>query len=147
MISIVIPRELQPRGASLSEKKSRKVLITRPQPAAGEFAHRLEKDGFTCFVAPMTAYVEQDPGIADLSDYQAVIFTSAQTVQLFSKFFKDRYIPVFAVGDATAKAASPSSSCGTRRGTISTAALPAAAGLWTAWSSCSAARSTTTTPR
>ena len=105
MISIVIPRELQPRGASLSEKKSRKVLITRPQPAAGEFAHRLEKDGFTCFVAPMTAYVEQDPGIADLSDYQAVIFTSAQTVQLFSKFFKDRYIPVFAVGDATAKAA------------------------------------------
>lgn len=89
----------------MSEKKSRKILITRPQPAAGEFAQKLEKDGFTCYVAPMTEYVEQDPGIADLSDYQAIIFTSAQTVQLFSKFFKDRYIPVFAVGDATAKAA------------------------------------------
>lgn len=89
----------------MSEKKSRKVLITRPQPAAGEFAQKLEKDGFTCYVAPMTEYVEQNPGIADLSDYQAVIFTSAQTVQLFCRFFKDRYIPVFAVGDATAKAA------------------------------------------
>lgn len=89
----------------MSATRSRRVLITRPQPAAGDFAERLRSAGFEAWIAPMTEYVEQDPGIDDLAEYQAVIFTSAQTVPLFARYFKDRYIPVFAVGDATAKAA------------------------------------------
>lgn len=90
---------------TLPAKKSRRVLVTRPQPVADEFAAKLRDEGFEAFVAPLTQYVEVDTDYGDLADYQGLIFTSVQAVNIFGGRNVERYIPVFAVGAATARAA------------------------------------------
>lgn len=89
----------------MTSAATRRILVTRPQPAADEFAERLRREGFEAFVAPMTAYVEQQAEIGDMAQYQGIIFTSAQAVNTVIRYVTERYIPVFAVGDATARAA------------------------------------------
>jgi len=81
---------------------TRRILVTRPQPAADDFAEKLRREGFDVFVAPMTEYVEIDSDIGDIAPYQGLIFTSAQAVNIFAKRFNERYVPIFCVGDATA---------------------------------------------
>ena len=83
----------------------RSVLITRPQPVADEFAERLRREKFYVYTAPMTEYVEIDADSEDMESYQALIFTSAQAVLIFSERSTVRRLPVLAVGDATAAAA------------------------------------------
>ncbi|MDE1151351.1 MAG: uroporphyrinogen-III synthase [Micavibrio sp.] len=85
--------------------KSRRILVTRPQPAASEFADKLKDEGFEVFLAPMTEYVEIDNTPKDMADYQGLIFTSIQGVNIFAAREPERYIAVFAVGEATAHAA------------------------------------------
>ncbi len=85
--------------------KSRRILITRPQPVADEFAGKLKDEGFEVYLAPMTEYVEQPGSCEDIAHYQGIIFTSAQAVHLFAAREVERYIAVFAVGEATAQAA------------------------------------------
>lgn len=53
-------------------------------------------------IAPMTEYVELDHHIGDIARYNGFIFTSSQGVNIFARSFTERYVPVFAVGDATA---------------------------------------------
>ncbi|HYD19674.1 MAG TPA: uroporphyrinogen-III synthase, partial [Patescibacteria group bacterium] len=89
----------------MADNKTRRILITRPQPAAGEFADRLRREGFQAVIAPMTEYVELEHHIGDIARYNGVIFTSAQGVNIFARSFTERYIPAFAVGDATAHTA------------------------------------------
>jgi uroporphyrinogen-III synthase len=84
----------------------RSVLVTRPQPAADELAERLRREGFEVYLAPMTEYVEINASIPDVNGYEALVFTSAQGVNLFARKYPDRVPIVFAVGDATAQAAS-----------------------------------------
>ena len=83
----------------------RSVLVTRPQPAADELAEKLRREGFEVYLAPMTEYVEINAPIPDLNGYQAVVFTSAQGVNLFAQKHLERAPIVFAVGEATAQAA------------------------------------------
>lgn len=83
----------------------RSILVTRPQPVADEFAQRLRREGFFVYVAPMMEYVEVDAALDGLQRYQALVFTSAQAVQIFSERSSERQLPVFTVGDATARAA------------------------------------------
>jgi uroporphyrinogen-III synthase len=83
----------------------RSVLVTRPQPVADEFAEKLRHEGYTAYVAPMMEYVGIAVDLADLADYQALIFTSAQAVQIFSTLSAERSQLVLAVGDATAATA------------------------------------------
>ena len=83
----------------------RSVLVTRPQPAADEFAEKLRGEGYTAYVAPMMEYVAVPADLTDLADYQALIFTSAQAVQVFSTLSRARSQLVLAVGDTTAAAA------------------------------------------
>lgn len=82
------------------------VLVTRPQPAGGELADKLRREGFSVWLAPMTEYVDLPAEVPDLARYQALIFTSAQGVISFARRFQERLPIVFAVGDATAQAAS-----------------------------------------
>jgi uroporphyrinogen-III synthase len=89
----------------VADTRTRRILVTRPQPAAGDFADRLRREGFGALVAPMTEYVELDHHIGDISRYNGFIFTSAQGVNIFARSFTERYIPIFAVGDATAHTA------------------------------------------
>jgi uroporphyrinogen-III synthase len=83
----------------------RSVLVTRPQPAAAEFAEKLRHAGFNAYVAPLMEYAEVAAEIPDLSACQALVFTSMQGVQGFTKRSAQRDLPVLAVGDATAAAA------------------------------------------
>ncbi|MEZ0224199.1 MAG: uroporphyrinogen-III synthase [Alphaproteobacteria bacterium] len=84
----------------------RSVLVTRPQPAADELAEKLRREGFEVYLAPMTEYVDTEATVPDLGGYQGLIFTSAQAVGLFAQDHAERSPVVFAVGDATAQAAS-----------------------------------------
>ncbi len=86
----------------MADTRTRRILVTRPQPAAGDFADRLRREGFGALIAPMTEYVELDHHIGDIAKYNGFIFTSAQGVNIFARSFTERYIPIFAVGDATA---------------------------------------------
>jgi uroporphyrinogen-III synthase len=83
----------------------RSVLVTRPQPAADEFAEKLRRDGYAAYVAPMMEYVAVEANVADLVFYQALIFTSAQAAEVFATLSPERTQPVLAVGDTTAAAA------------------------------------------
>ena len=83
----------------------RSVLVTRPQPAADEFADKLRREGFEVYLAPMTEYVDLGARIPDPQGYQAVVFTSAQAVGIFARQSIERLPIVFAVGEATAQAA------------------------------------------
>jgi len=83
----------------------RSVLVTRPQPMADEFAEKLRREGFGVYLAPMMEYVEMEADLDDLDRYQALVFTSAQTVRVFSRRSQERRLPVLAVGDATAETA------------------------------------------
>ncbi len=83
----------------------RSVLVTRPRPVADEFAEKLRHEGYTAYIAPMMEYVGVPADLADLAAYQALIFTSAQAVQIFSGLSAERSQPVLAVGDTTAAAA------------------------------------------
>ncbi|MDI1228301.1 MAG: uroporphyrinogen-III synthase [bacterium] len=86
----------------MADNRTRRILVTRPQPAAGDFADRLRREGFGAVIAPMTEYVELDHHIGDIAKFNGFIFTSAQGVNIFARSFTERYVPIFAVGDATA---------------------------------------------
>ncbi len=83
----------------------RSVLVTRPQPAADEFAEKLRHEGYMAYVAPMMQYAGVAADLSDLAAYQALIFTSVQAVQIFAGLSPERNQPVLAVGDTTAAAA------------------------------------------
>ena len=83
----------------------RSILVTRPQPVADEFAEKLRREGYVTHIAPMMEYVGVAADLSDLASYQALIFTSAQAVQVFSGLSTDRSQTVLAVGDTTAAAA------------------------------------------
>lgn len=84
----------------------RTILVTRPQPAADELAQKLKREGFETYVAPLMEYVDLNTPIPDLAAYQAIVFTSARSVDIFAAHEKERHLPAFCVGNATALAAS-----------------------------------------
>lgn len=90
-----------------------RVLVTRPEPDAAAFAAALAKIGVEAVVAPLLE-IEFVSGVApDLGGVQALLFTSANGVRAFAASTATadaenadaRALPVFAVGDATARAA------------------------------------------
>ncbi len=83
----------------------RSVLVTRPQPAADDFASQLRQAGYYVYVAPLMEYVPLDTDTDDLASCEALVFTSAYTVQAFTRLSRERHLPVLAVGDKTAETA------------------------------------------
>jgi uroporphyrinogen-III synthase len=80
------------------------VWITRAQPGAEATARRVQALGFTALVDPLLAIRDLTPTV-DLTGVAALAFTSANGVEAFAKLTSVRDLPVFAVGEATAKAA------------------------------------------
>jgi uroporphyrinogen-III synthase len=81
----------------------RGVLITRPEPGASETARRVAAAGWEPVLAPMLELHPRPAQLPDPARLQAVLVTSASAVpQLPPAFHR---VPIFAVGDATAKAA------------------------------------------
>jgi uroporphyrinogen-III synthase len=81
-----------------------KVWVTRARPGAEATAVRLAALGFTPLIAPLLE-VRPLKAEIDLTDVDALVFTSINAVPAFTALSPARDRPVFAVGDATARAA------------------------------------------
>jgi uroporphyrinogen-III synthase len=77
------------------------IMITRPSDDAYDYALDLEAEGFKTFVEPMLKIEPKKFAKPDIGRYQALIFTSANAVRVFSERTSRRDIPVYAVGDHT----------------------------------------------
>lgn len=80
------------------------VWITRARPGALATAERVSALGFEAIVDPLLA-VEPLEVALDLSPFGGLAFTSANGVAAFARLTDERGLPVFAVGDATARTA------------------------------------------
>jgi uroporphyrinogen-III synthase len=85
-----------------------RILVTRPQPGAAQTARALRERGHEPIVAPLLQIeilAEIDP---DAGSWNAILLTSANALHGIRKFASRREwrgVPIFAVGEATAKAA------------------------------------------
>lgn len=85
-----------------------RLLVTRPREDADALADALRAIGAEPVLAPVMT-IEPAPDIrVDLDGVQGLLFTSANGVRAFAAKSTARDLPVFAVGDATARAASAS---------------------------------------
>lgn len=85
-----------------------KILVTRPEPDGSRLGERLEAAGHEPLLEPLMSvgYLEGEGDIAaDFKQAQAIAFTSANGVRALARVFEGRSLPVFAVGAATAAAA------------------------------------------
>jgi uroporphyrinogen-III synthase len=83
----------------------RVLWVTRAQPGADATAARLRALGLAPVVAPLLEVRRLDRAPIDLTDVCALAFTSANAVAAFAERCERRDLRVFAVGDATARAA------------------------------------------
>jgi uroporphyrinogen-III synthase len=87
----------------------RKALVTRPAEDAGSLAEKLAARGLEPLLEPLLAIrlaEDAQPQLAkNLPGAQALLFTSANGARAFAAASADRTLPVFAVGDATSRAA------------------------------------------
>lgn len=82
-----------------------RLLVTRPMEDAEPLVRRLDAMGFACAVEPMLRMVWLDGPDLDLTNVQALLFTSANGVRGYARRTARIDRPVYAVGDATAAAA------------------------------------------
>jgi uroporphyrinogen-III synthase len=89
----------------VSKASPLRVWVTRSQPGAEATAARLGDSGFAAVVRPVleTQALAIEP--PDLTDVDALAFTSGAAVTAFAALTPRRDLPVFAVGDATAERA------------------------------------------
>jgi uroporphyrinogen-III synthase len=81
--------------------------VTRPQPGAADTALALRARGHEPIVAPLLQIETLAEANPDSGTWTAILLTSANAIRGVHKFAgsAQRDVPVFAVGDATAKAA------------------------------------------
>jgi len=80
------------------------VWITRARPGALATARRVEALGYPVVIDPLLQIVPLDSPV-DLGGIAALAFTSVNGVEAFAALTPVRDLPVFAVGDRTARAA------------------------------------------
>lgn len=83
----------------------RRVLVTRPETEAEELAAALAARGITPVIEPLLEIRFRDAPAPELDEVQAVLCTSANGVRALARLCPQRDVPVFAVGDATARRA------------------------------------------
>lgn len=96
-------------GSDVAARRPR-VLVTRPEPGASRTAAALQKAGIDATICPFTEATDlpvSDAAIAAASGADAVAVTSAKALTHAPSALIEalRAKPVFAVGDATARAA------------------------------------------
>ena len=79
------------------------VLNTRPVEDSWELTRELQQRGIPVICEPLLNIRLSDDPAPDLTNVQALIFTSRNGVRAFVRQSNMRNIPVFAVGDATAQ--------------------------------------------
>lgn len=81
------------------------LLLTRPEEDAGDLATALRDIGVDSVIAPLLR-IENIPGpLLELSGVQGFLLTSANGARALALRTAVRNLPVYAVGDATARAA------------------------------------------
>jgi uroporphyrinogen-III synthase len=85
-----------------------RIWVTRAEPGASATAARLRALGFEPVTAPLIATRPLAVDL-DLTGVGALAFTSAAGVAAFAALTSERRLPVYAVGSATAQAASEAS--------------------------------------
>ena len=82
-----------------------RLLLTRPQTDSEKLARELTARGISSIIEPLLNIVIQEVPPLDTKGVAALAFTSANGVQAFSERSSRRDLPVYTVGDATARAA------------------------------------------
>ncbi len=82
-----------------------RALVTRPLPDADRTADALAARGVAALVEPMLRIEFLPAPVLDITDVQALLFTSANGVRAFAAASPERGLPAFAAGDATAREA------------------------------------------
>lgn len=82
-----------------------RALVTRPRNEAATLAALLAERGIDAVIEPMIEIVERTASLPDLAGVRAILCTSANGVHALARASGERRLPVFAVGDATARAA------------------------------------------
>jgi uroporphyrinogen-III synthase len=88
-----------PKAATETEMRA---LVTRPREAAQSLAAALTRRGVGAILAPVVEIHYRDAMALDLADVQAVLCTSANGVRALARISRERRLPLFAVGEATA---------------------------------------------
>jgi uroporphyrinogen-III synthase len=82
-----------------------RALVTRPEEDVAPLAAALRGRGIEPVIEPLLAIAPEPASPLTLDGVQALLFTSANGVRAFAEREKRRDLPVFAVGDATARVA------------------------------------------
>jgi uroporphyrinogen-III synthase len=82
-----------------------RALVTRPRAEAESLAAELTRRGIEAIVEPMIEIVARDAALPDMTGVQAILCTSANGARALARASGERGLPVFAVGDATTRAA------------------------------------------
>jgi uroporphyrinogen-III synthase len=82
-----------------------RALVTRPRSEAATLAALLARHGIASVIEPMIEIATTDTAMPDLTGLQAVLCTSANGARALAQACAARDVPLFAVGDATARAA------------------------------------------
>ncbi|MGD9617341.1 MAG: uroporphyrinogen-III synthase [Alphaproteobacteria bacterium] len=91
------------RAAIDPSRLGMRALVTRPRVEAATLAEALAERGVAALLEPLLDIHYRDPGHKpDLAGVQAVLCTSANGVRAFARLSRERAVPIFAVGDATA---------------------------------------------
>ncbi|QIE55075.1 uroporphyrinogen-III synthase [Pikeienuella piscinae] len=81
------------------------VLLTRPRRQSDAFAAEIAADGWDALIWPVMEIVHLLPAPPDLSDADALIFTSARALEALLQHGPPPALPAYCVGPATADAA------------------------------------------
>jgi len=81
------------------------VLITRPREDAVPLAEALRQAGVSSTVEPLLDIVQRQAALPDLASIQGILITSANGIRAFAAQSPTRNLTVWAVGDASARAA------------------------------------------
>lgn len=84
---------------------SMRVLLTRPRADAEESARLLMVQGIEAVIAPLIDISYVPGATVDLAAVQAILVTSANGVRALSRAMQERDVPVYTVGDASARTA------------------------------------------
>jgi uroporphyrinogen-III synthase len=82
-----------------------RALVTRPRHEAATLAALLAERDIDAVIEPMIDIVNRTASLPDLGNVRAILCTSANGVRALARVSSERGAPVFAVGDATARAA------------------------------------------
>src|SRR5665213_2906202 len=82
-----------------------RALVTRPRLQAETFAAELARRGVEPVVEPLIEIADCLAALPEFAGVQAILCTSVNGVRALARATGDRQAPVFAVGDATARAA------------------------------------------